>query len=135
VQAALSAQLSAGPYYYPPDLVTDQPERFIMGELIREQILHLTREEVPHSVAVVIEQVQEEANITRVFATIHVERPSQKAILIGKGGLMLKQIGSAARVQMQKLILGKIYLELFVKVLPRWRQSRLQLADLGYRSE
>jgi GTPase len=135
VQAVLSAQLPAGPYYYPPDLVTDQPERFIMGELIREQILHLTREEVPHSVAVVIEQVQEEANITRIFATINVERPSQKAILIGKGGLMLKQIGSAARVQMQKLILGKIYLELFVKVLPRWRQSRLQLADLGYRSE
>jgi GTPase len=135
LQAALAAQLASGPYYYPPNLVTDQPERFIMGELIREQILHLTREEVPHSVAVVIDQVQEETQITRVFATIHVERSSQKGILIGKGGLMLKQIGSAARLQMQKLILGKIYLELFVKVLPQWRQSRLQLADLGYRLE
>jgi GTPase len=135
LQTALRDQLAPGPYYYPPDLVTDQPERFIMGELIREQILLLTREEVPHSVAVVIDQVQEETNITRVFATIHVERTSQKAILIGKGGGMLKQIGSAARLQMQKLILGKIYLELFVKVLPHWRQSRLQLSELGYRLE
>lgn len=133
--AAIESQLAEGPYYYPPDLITDQPERFIMGELIREQILHLTREEIPHSVAIVIDQVLEEPKITRVFATIYVERTSQKGILIGKGGLMLKQIGVAAREQMQKLIAGKIYLELFVKVQPQWRQSRLQLADLGYRVE
>ncbi|MBE9226807.1 GTPase Era [Phormidium sp. LEGE 05292] len=135
LQDLLISKLEPGPYYYPPDLVTDQPERFIMGELIREQILLLTREEVPHSVAVTIEQVEEAATITRVWATIHVERDSQKGILIGKGGGMLKAIGSAAREQMQKLIAGKIYLELFVKVQPKWRQSRLRLAEFGYKVE
>jgi GTP-binding protein Era len=135
LQDLLISNLKAGPYYYPPDLVTDQPERFIMGELIREQILLLTREEVPHSVAVTIDQVEEAPNITRVWATIHVERDSQKGILIGKSGGMLKAIGSAAREQMQKLIAGKIYLELFVKVQPKWRQSRLRLAEFGYKVE
>jgi GTPase len=135
LQALLGDRLEPGPYYYPPDLVTDQPERFIMGELIREQILLLTREEVPHSVAISIERVEEESTITRLLATIHVERQSQKGIIIGKGGSMLKAIGSAAREQMQKLIAGKVYLELFVKVQPKWRQSRTRLAELGYRVE
>jgi GTP-binding protein Era len=135
LQQLLIQQLDTGPLYYPPDLVTDQPERFIMGELIREQILLLTREEVPHSVAISIDQVEETPTITRVLATIHVERDSQKGILIGKGGTMLKAIGSAAREQIQKLISGKVYLELFVKVQPKWRQSRLSLAELGYRVE
>ncbi len=133
LQQLLIDKLEPGPYYYPPDLVTDQPERFIMGELIREQILLQTREEVPHSVAITIDVVEEDATITRVLATIHVERDSQKGIVIGKGGSMLKTIGSAARQQMQKLIAGKVYLELFVKVEPKWRQSRLRLAELGYR--
>ena len=132
---SLIQNLDPGPYYYPPDLVTDQPERFIMGELIREQILLLTREEVPHSVAIGIERVQEEDTITRVWATVFVERPSQKGIIIGKGGAMLREIGTAARQQMQKLIDGKVYLELFVKVQPKWRQSRTRLAELGYRVE
>ncbi|HEY9873796.1 MAG TPA: GTPase Era [Candidatus Obscuribacterales bacterium] len=135
LQQILSDRLEPGPYYYPPDLVTDQPERFIMGELIREQILLLTREEVPHSVAVTIDIVEEQPTITRLLATIYVERDSQKGILIGKRGSMLKAIGSAAREQMQKLIAGKVYLELFVKVQPKWRQSRLRLAELGYRVE
>jgi GTP-binding protein Era len=135
LQTLLSDRLEPGPYYYPPDLFTDRPERFIMGELIREQILLLTREEVPHSVAVSVERVEEAEKITRVFATIYVERDSQKGILIGKHGSMLKTIGSAAREQIQKLIAGKVYLELFVKVQPNWRQSRLYLADLGYRIE
>lgn len=135
LQRLLIEQLEPGPYYYPPDLVTDQPERFIMGELIREQILLLTREEVPHSVAIEIERVEEEPKITRVFAAIHVERDSQKGILIGKKGAMLKEIGTAAREQMQKLIASHVYLELFVKVQPKWRQSRLRLAELGYRVE
>ncbi|NJR50380.1 MAG: GTPase Era [Leptolyngbyaceae cyanobacterium CSU_1_3] len=135
LQTSLIDRLEPGPYYYPPDLVTDQPERFIMGELIREQILLLTREEVPHSVAIGLDRVQEEDTITRVWATIFVERPSQKGIVIGKGGTMLQAIGSAARQQMQKLIDGKIYLELFVKVQPKWRQSRTRLAELGYRVE
>lgn len=135
LQQLLIDQLEVGPYYYPPDLVTDQPERFIMGELIREQILLLTREEVPHSVAIAIEKVEEAPTITRVFASINIERDSQKGIIIGKGGSMLKAIGSAARAQIQKLIAGKVHLELFVKVQPKWRQSRTRLAELGYRVE
>jgi len=131
----LTDRLEPGPYWYPPDLVTDQPERFIMGELIREQILLLTREEVPHSVAVVVDRVEESPKLTRVLATVYVERDSQKGIVIGKRGQMLKQIGSAARLQMQKLIDGKVHLELFVKVQPKWRQSRSRLEELGYRVE
>jgi GTP-binding protein Era len=110
LQQCLIDYLEPGPYYYPPDLVTDQPERFIMGELIREQVMLLTREEVPHSTAIAIDLVEEQPT-------------------------MLKAIGSAARQQIQKLIAGKVYLELFVKVQPKWRQSRNQLAELGYRVE
>ena len=135
LQNLLIEHLETGPYYYPPDLVTDQPERFIMGELIREQILLYTREEVPHSVAIAIDRVDEESTITRILATINVERSSQKGILIGKDGNMLKAIGSAARQQIQKLIAGKVYLELFVRVQPQWRQSPIQLAELGYQVE
>ncbi len=135
LQAQIVERLEPGPYYYPPDLVTDQPERFIMGELIREQILELTREEVPHSVAITIDRVEEDRQITRILATVYVERSSQKGILLGKGGLMMREIGTRARQQIQKLIMGKVYIELFVKVQPKWRQSRLHLADLGYRVE
>ncbi len=135
LQTAILELLPPGPQYYPPDLVTDQPERFIMAELIREQVLLHTREEVPHSVAVQIERVIEEPDITKVYACICVERMSQKGILIGKNGSMLKQIGTAAREQIQKLVMGKVYLELFVKVEPHWRSSRSQLAELGYRIE
>ncbi|MBX2866168.1 MAG: GTPase Era [Leptolyngbyaceae cyanobacterium MAG.088] len=131
----LIERLEEGPYYYPPDLVTDQPERFIMGELIREQVLLHTREEVPHSVAIAIERVEETPKITNVLATVFVERNSQKGILIGKKGSMMKTINTAAREQMQKLIAGKVYLEVFVKVQARWRQSRTHLAELGYRVE
>jgi GTP-binding protein Era len=135
LQQRLIERLEAGPYYYPPELVTDQPERFIVGELIREQVLLLTHEEIPYSVAIAIDRMDQETTITRILATIHVERPSQKGILIGKGGSMLKAIGTAARQQMQKLIAGKVYLELFVKVQPKWRQSLTQLAELGYQVE
>ena len=132
LQSLLIKTLEPGPYYYPPELVTDQPERFIMAELIREQILLQTRQEIPHSVAIAIEKVEETPKITKIFAAINVERSSQKGILIGKKGSMLKQIGSAARQQIQKLITGNVYLELFVKVEPKWRQSRLRLAEFGY---
>jgi len=135
LQLLLINQLDPGPYYYPPDLITDQPERFIMGELIREQILLLTREEIPHSVAIAIEKVEESEKITRIYAAINVERDSQKGILIGKKGSMLKNIGSEARQQIQKLIDGQVYLELFVKVTPQWRQSRLKLSEFGYKNE
>jgi GTPase len=135
LQNLLIDSLEIGPYYYPPDLVTDQPERFIMGELIREQILLQTRQEIPHSVAVVIERVEETPTLTRVFAAINVERDSQKGIIIGKNGSMLKTIGTSARSAIQKLIAGEVYLKLFVKVEPKWRQSRSLLAEFGYRTE
>ena len=135
LQAALVEKLETGPYYYPPDLVTDQPERFIMGELIREQILLHTREEVPHSVAISIDRVEEDEKITRILATVNVERKSQKGILIGKGGAMMKAISSAARQQMQKLVAGQVYLEVFVRVQERWRQSRSRLSEFGYKIE
>ena len=133
LQQKLIEKLEPGPYYYPPDLVTDQPERFIMGELIREQVLLHTREEVPHSVAIAIDKVEEDENITRILATVNVERKSQKGILIGKGGLMMKAISTAARKQMQKLVAGQVYLEIFVKVQERWRQSRTRLSEFGYK--
>lgn len=124
--------LPEGPYYYPPDYLTDQPERFIMGELIREQILFHTRQEIPHSVAIKVELVEESEKLTKVLASIYVERDSQKGILIGKKGEMLKTIGQGARLQIQKLIDGKVYLELFVKVRPHWRRKAGILKDLGY---
>ncbi len=135
LQSSLIKSLEPGPYYYPPDLVTDQPERFIMAELIREQILLQTRQEIPHSVAITIEKVEETPKITKINAAINIERSSQKGILIGKKGSMLKTIGTEARQQIQKLISGEVYLELFVKVEPKWRQSRLLLAEFGYRVE
>lgn len=135
LQQAFINQLETGPYYYPPDLVTDQPERFIMAELIREQILLHTRQEIPHSVAIAIEKIEETPKVTKVNAAINIERSSQKGIIIGKKGSMLKTIGSAARQQIQKLISGKVHLELFVKVEPKWRQSRLRLAEFGYQVE
>ena len=135
LQQTLISQLSTGPYYYPPDLVTDQPERFIIAELIREQILLHTRQEIPHSVAIIIERIEETPKVTKINAAINIERTSQKGIIIGKKGSMLKTIGTAARQQIQKLISGKVHLELFVKVEPKWRQSRLRLAEFGYRVE
>ena len=106
-----------------------------MGELIREQILLQTRQEIPHSVAIAIEKIEETPERTSVYAAITVERSSQKGILIGKQGAMLQAIGTAARQQIQKLIAGDVYLKLFVKVEPQWRQSRQQLLEFGYRIE
>jgi len=135
LQEKLKAHLELGPYYYPPELVSDQPEKLVMAELIREQILRETRQEVPHSVAITIDEVIEEPKLTKIRATIHVERSSQKGILIGKQGAMLKHIGSAARMEMQKVIAGKVYLELFVRVQAKWRESSRQVAEFGYFQE
>ena len=135
---AMADQLPRGPQLYPPEMVSDQPERVLMGELIREQVLLHTREEIPHSVAVTIDRVEElpatgkGGGRTAVLATVLVERKSQKGILIGKGGAMLKTIGQGARLQMQTLIDGPVYLELFVKVVPDWRSKPARLAELGY---
>ena len=138
---ALAADLPPGPLLYPADTVSDQPEQLLLAELIREQVLTLTREEVPHSVAVLIERIVEDEGIvkgkerTAVLATVLVERSSQKGILIGKGGQMLKAIGQGARLQMQKVFDGPVYLELFVKVVPNWRSHPGRLAELGYRGD
>jgi GTP-binding protein Era len=132
---ALSDDLPPGPHLYPADAVSDQPEQLLMAELIREQVLSHTREEVPHSVAVSIDRVVDDGPRTAVLATVLVERASQKGILIGKGGRMLKTIGQGARLQMEKVFSGPVYLELFVKVVPGWRRSAARLAELGYRGE
>src|SRR5581483_8881498 len=105
------AGLPEGPPYFPPDSVTDQPERFLAAELIREQVLTATREEVPHSVAVLIDRWEDTPQVTRVYATVLVERPGQKGILIGAQGSMMKRIGTQARHEMERLFGAKIYLE------------------------
>jgi GTP-binding protein Era len=129
---SLVAALPPGPPLYPADTVSDQPEQLLLAELIREQVLHQTREEVPHSVAVRVERIVEDGPRTAVLATVVVERSSQKAILIGRGGSMLREIGRGARLQMQKVFAGPVYLELFVKVVPHWRRHPARLAELGY---
>lgn len=128
--------LPEGPQYYPADQITDHPERFIAGELIREKVLELTREEVPHSVAVVVDRIhREDAEKVLVQATIVVERNSQKGIIIGKGGKMLKQIGVKARKDIELMLGDKVYLELWVKVQPNWKDRQVDLQALGYKQD
>ncbi|GBF33758.1 GTP-binding protein Era [Desulfocucumis palustris] len=128
--------LPAGPKYYPDDMVTDRPERFIMAELIREKVLHLTSQEVPHSVAVVVEDVAERANgVVAVRAIVYTERDSQKRILIGKSGAMLKRIGQQAREEMEALFGSKFFLELWVKVKADWRNKDSYISNFGYTPE
>ncbi|MBM6787659.1 GTPase Era [Ligilactobacillus salivarius] len=125
-----------GPQYYPADQITDHPERFIAGELIREKVLELTREEVPHSVAVVVDRIhREDDEKVLVQATIVVERNSQKGIIIGKGGKMLKQIGVKARKDIELMLGDKVYLELWVKVQPNWKDRQVDLQALGYKQD
>lgn len=129
--------MEEGPQFYPEDQVTDHPERFITAELIREKVLHLTREEIPHSVAVVIEEmkVREEKNVVFVNATIIVERSSQKGIIIGKQGKMLKEVGKRARADIETLLGSKVFLELYVKVQNDWRNRQKQLAEFGFNED
>ncbi|GAW93433.1 GTPase Era [Calderihabitans maritimus] len=125
--------LPEGPQYYPPEMVTDQPERFVVAEIIREKVLHLTREEVPHSVAVEIEQLEErKEGLVYIGAVIYTERESQKGILIGKGGRMLKEIGQAAREEVENLLGSKVFLDLWVKVKKDWRRDEIALRNFGY---
>ncbi len=133
----LKKYLPEGPQYYPADQVTDHPERFIIAELIREKALHLTRDEVPHSIAVEIEKIRREEDKDRVhvMATIIIERESQKGIIIGKRGAMLKEIGTRARKDIENLLGSKGYLELWVKVQKDWRDRSSQLRDYGYRDD
>jgi GTP-binding protein Era len=129
--------LPEGPQYYPPDQITDHPERFIIAELIREKALHLTREEVPHSIAVVVETIErrEDSDTVYVGAVIIVERDSQKGIIIGKKGRMLKEIGQRARMDIEALLGSKVFLELWVKVQKDWRNRLAQLRDFGFRED
>lgn len=130
----LKENLDEGFQYFPADQITDHPERFLVSEMIREKVLHLTREEIPHSVAVVIESMKRDELTDKVHirATIMVERDSQKGIIIGKQGAMLKKIGSMARRDIELMLGDKVFLEIWVKVKKNWRDKKLDLADFGY---
>lgn len=129
-------QMPEGPQYFPEDQITDHPEYFIVSELVREKVLLLTRDEVPHSVAVVVDSMKRDENDkVHIQATIVVERDSQKGIIIGKGGKMLKQIGTKARLDIEHLLDDKVYLELWVKVQKDWRDKQTFLTDYGYRND
>ncbi|MBE9388883.1 GTPase Era [Vagococcus salmoninarum] len=130
----LENEMPEGPQYFPEDQVTDHPEYFIVSELVREKVLLLTREEVPHSVAVVVEDMRRDENDKiHIQATIIVERSSQKGIIIGKGGKMLKDVGIKARKDIEDLLGNGVYLELWVKVQKNWRDKQKHLQDYGYR--
>ncbi len=125
--------LPSGPRYFPEDQITDQPVRVMASELVREQVLLHTREEIPHAVTVVVDQFEEGPKLVRIAATIYCERDGQKAILLGKGGQMLKKIGTSARLDIEKMVGRKVFLELYVKVQPGWRESRQFVEELDWR--
>jgi GTP-binding protein Era len=127
--------LPEGPHYFPEDQVTDQPTRFMVAEIIREQVLLETSEEVPYATTVLIEQFEEGARLTRIAAAIYCEREGQKRILIGKQAQMLKKIGTAARLQIEKMVGTRVFLELFVKVSPDWRESHSFIEELDWRRQ
>lgn len=132
----LKSKLPQGPQYYPADQVSDHPEYFVVAELIREKVLHLTKEEIPHSVAVVVDQMKRnEQGKIHVYATIIVERSSQKGIIIGKGGRLLKEVGIRARQDIEALLGDKVFLELWVKVQKDWRDKQTYLNDYGYKAK
>lgn len=127
--------LPKGVPYFPEDQITDQPVRFMVAELIREQVLFATSEEVPHATTVMVEQFEEGTRLTRIAAVIYCERDGQKRILVGKQGQMLKTIGTAARQQIEKMVGTRVYLELFVKIRPDWRESHVFIDDLDWRRQ
>jgi GTPase len=127
--------LPAGPAYFPQDEITDQPARFMAAEIIREQILLNTSEEIPYATTVVVDSFEEGERLTRIAATIYCERQGQKGILVGKGGQMLKRIGTAARIQIERMLGTKLFLELFVKAEPGWRDSRRFVEELDWRRQ
>ncbi len=133
----IQENLPEGPQFYPADQITDHPERFIVSELIREKVLHLTREEIPHSIAVVIDKMErkDDKNLIDVLATIIVERDSQKGIIIGKQGSMLKEVGKRSRMDIENLLGSKVYLELWVKVQKDWRNRASNLRDYGFNDD
>jgi GTP-binding protein Era len=132
---AIVKQLPEGPPYFPSDQLTDQPLRFLVAELIREQVLLDTAEEIPYATTVLVERYEEEGKLVRIAAAIYCERESQKPILIGKGGQMLKKIGTGARHEIERMLDKKVFLELFVKVKPGWRESRQFVDELDWRRQ
>ena len=130
---AIKPLLSEGPRYFPDDMITDHPERFIVTEIIREKMLMFLDQEVPHGVAVEIESYKETPKITRISAVIYTEKKSHKGIIIGKNGRKLKGIGKSAREEIEALLGSKVYLELFIKVKEKWRDSDYMLSSLGYK--
>jgi GTP-binding protein Era len=133
LRAEILKRLPEGPALFPEAHVTDQPERFLAAEILREKILHLTRQEVPHAVAVMIESLEDSATLLRIEASIYVERAGQKTILIGAGGALLKKIGTRARQEMEQMFGKKVFLRTFVKVRPRWREDPEFLAASDWR--
>jgi GTP-binding protein Era len=132
---AIVRLLPEGPQYFPPEMYTDQPERFLASEIVREKVILHTRQELPYATAVVIDQFEEGESITRIHASIVVERDSQKPIIIGSGGVMLKLIGTEARQELERLFPPKVFLELYVKVEPHWRDVTQMVASLDYHDE
>ncbi len=128
-------RLPEGPQYFPPEMYTDQPERFLAGEIIREKVIVHTRQELPYVTAVLIDSFEEGEMLTHIKANIIVEKESQKPIVIGAGGERIKQIGKEARLELEKLFPPKIFVELYVKVEPDWRDDQATVASLDYREE
>ena len=129
------AALPAGPAYFSDNQLTDQPARFMAAESVREQVLLNTAEEIPYATTVIVDSFEEGAKLTRIAATIYCEREGQKGILVGKGGQMLKKIGTAARIQIERMLGTKVFLELYVKVEPGWRDSRAFVEELDWRRQ
>lgn len=134
---AVRDTLPEGPRYFPDDILSDVPERFIVAEIIREKVFRLTRDEIPYSVAVVIDSFKEreDGSLISISATINVERDSQKGIIIGRKGEMLKRIGSQARQDIERLVAAKVFLELFVRVSRQWTENSRLLKEFGYNKE
>jgi GTPase len=133
--ASVIVALPSGPTYFPEDQITDQPARFMAAEIVREQVLVNTKEEIPYATTVIVDSFEEGAKLTRIAATIYCEREGQKGILVGKGGQMLKKIGTAARMQIERMLGTKVFLELYVKVKPGWRESRAFIEELDWRKQ
>ena len=129
------AALPVGPAYFPEDQITDQPARFMAAEIVREQVLLQTKDEIPYATSVIVDSFEEGAKLTGIAATIYCEREGQKGILVGKGGQMLKKMGTTARVQIERMLGTKVFLELYVKVEPDWRDSRTFVEELDWRRQ
>jgi len=131
----LCEKAEEGPMYFPPEMITDFPERFLVSEIIREKLLNFLDDEVPHGTAVEIESYSEEPKITKISAVIYCERQSHKGIIIGQGGRKIKGVGKAARLEIEALLGTKVFLELFVKVKENWRDNAVAIANFGYKKD